>query len=343
MQRLTLTQPDDWHLHLRDGAVLKDTVPHSARQFNRAIVMPNLKPPVTTVAAALEYRQRILKAVPDPFQFEPLMVLYLTESTSLKEIEAAAADPHIMGFKLYPAGATTHSEAGVSDLKRIYPLLESMEKHDLVLLVHGEATCDSIDIFDRERAFIDQTLQAFVQNFPNLRIVFEHLTTADAVAFVRSSGPHVAATITPQHLLYNRNALLAGGIKPHFYCLPVLKREKHRLALVSAATSGEKKFFLGTDSAPHALSQKQSHCGCAGCFSAPIAMELYAQAFEAEGKLENLESFASFNGPDFYRLPRNNGKIVLEKTAWQVPASYSFGDEVVIPLNASETLSWKLA
>ncbi len=343
MQNLILTRPDDWHLHLRDGAALACVVAHSARRFARAIIMPNLKPPVTTVDAALAYRERILQALPEGADFHPLMTLYLTETTPRAEIEKASRDVRIQAFKLYPAGATTHSEAGVGNLARIYPLLEAMEKHDVPLLVHGEATDPDLDIFDREKAFIDRDMVPMKRRFPLLRVVFEHATTLDAVQFVRDAGPTVAATLTPQHLLYNRNALLAGGIRPHFYCLPVLKRESHRQALVDAATSGESQFFLGTDSAPHPRTQKESPCGCAGCFTAHAAIELYAEIFEAAGRLENLEKFASWNGPDFYRLPRNSEKISLEKTQWIVPDSYPFGDERLVPLRAGETIGWSLA
>jgi len=341
MTRLTLTRPDDWHLHLRDGAALADVVGHSARQFGRAIVMPNLKPPVTTCEAALAYRGRILQALPEGAEFEPLMTLYLTESTPLAEVAKAAADPAIHAFKLYPAGATTNSDAGVGKLERIYPVLEAMEKWDVPLLAHGEVVDAEIDIFDREKAFIDRELAPIVRRFPRLRVVLEHATTRDAVQFVRECGPQVAATLTAHHLLYNRNALLAGGIRPHFYCLPVLKRETHRLALVEAATSGEAKFFLGTDSAPHPQALKEAACGCAGCYTAHAAIELYAEAFEAAGKLENLEKFASCNGPDFYRLPRNQATITLEKSPWEIPQQLPFGTESLVPLKAGETLAWR--
>jgi dihydroorotase len=342
MQSLNLIRPDDWHLHLRDGAELASVVTHSARQFARAIVMPNLKPPVTTVEDALAYRQRILKALPEGAVFEPLMTLYLTESTPLAEVEKVARSSHIIGFKLYPAGATTNSDQGVASIKRIYPLLEAMEKHEVPLLVHGEVTDQNIDIFDREKVFIDRELEPVVRRFSSLRIVLEHATTRDAVQFVRESGPQVAATLTAHHLLYNRNALLAGGIRPHFYCLPVLKREIHRHALVDAATGGEAKFFLGTDSAPHPKSLKESACGCAGCFTAHAAIELYAEVFDAANKLENLEKFASCNGPDFYRLPRNSATITLEKTSWEIPSDLPFGEERLSPLKASETIGWKM-
>ena len=342
MTRLTLIRPDDWHLHLRDGAALASIVSHSARQFSRAIVMPNLKPPITTVDEALAYRQRILQALPDGTTFDPLMTLYLTETTPLSEVVKAASNPHTHAFKLYPAGATTNSDAGVGNLQGIYPVLEAMEKHDIPLLVHGEVTDQDIDIFDREKVFIERELEPIIKRFPALRIVLEHATTRDAVLFVREASDKVAATLTAHHLHYNRNALLAGGIRPHFYCLPVLKRENHRLALVEAATSGEAKFFLGTDSAPHPKSLKESSCGCAGCYTAHAAIELYAEVFDAANKLENLEKFASCNGPAFYRLPKNGETITLEKANWEIPASYPLGDGSVSPLKASETITWKM-
>lgn len=306
--------------------------------------MPNLKPPVTTVEVALTYRREILQAVPEEVDFKPLMTLYLTGATSIAEIKKAAECEHIHAMKLYPAGATTHSDAGIHDIKAIYPLLAAMEKVDLPLLIHGEVTDENCDIFDRERVFIETSLSAIVHNFPGLRLVAEHVTTQEAVQFVEAAGDRVAATITPQHLLYNRNALLAGGIRPHHYCLPVLKREHHRQALVKAATSGNPKFFLGTDSAPHLTSLKENACGCAGCFSAHAALELYAEVFENAGALDKLEGFASFYGADFYRLPRNSGTATLEKRDWEIPANY--GDEntvTITPLKAGETLSWKLA
>jgi dihydroorotase len=343
MFRLTLIRPDDWHLHLRDGAALASVVGYSARQFARAIIMPNLKPPVTTVESALAYRQRILHALPVGMAFEPLMTLYLTEATPLSEVEKVASNPHIHAFKLYPAGATTNSDAGVGSLARVYPVLEAMEKHDVPLLAHGEATDQNIDIFDREKAFIERELEPVTRRFPGLRIVFEHATTRDAVQFVREAGPLMAATLTAHHLLYNRNALLAGGIRPHYYCLPVLKRESHRHALVEAATSGDAQFFLGTDSAPHPASLKESSCGCAGCFTAHAAIELYAEVFDAANKLENLEKFASCNGPDFYRLPRNSATITLQKQSWVVPAELPFGGDRLSPLRALETVAWKMA
>ncbi|MGX2040558.1 dihydroorotase [Methylocaldum sp. MU1018] len=342
MQRLTITCPDDWHLHLRDGAAMRDVLPDSARRFARGLIMPNLKPPVTTVADALAYRRRILDALPAGLAFDPLMAIYLTEGTSPEEIRRIAEEPGVATLKLYPAGATTHSEAGVAALEKIYPVLEAMERHGVPLLVHGEVTDPEIDIFDREKAFIDRHLTAIAARFPSLRIVLEHVTTRDGVQFVKDGGPNIAATLTAHHLLYNRNALLAGGIRPHFYCLPVLKREAHRLALVEAATGGNPKFFLGTDSAPHPRSQKESACGCAGCYTAHAALELYATVFEAVGALDKLEAFASFNGPDFYRLPRNRAKIVLEKSEWTVPDRMTFGDDTLIPLKAGETLGWRV-
>ena len=293
MHSLTFTCPDDWHLHVRDGAVLQTVVPHSAQQFARAIIMPNLKPPITTAAMALAYRRRILEAVPQDTHFEPLMTLYLTESTRLDDVRAASENPHIHAFKLYPAGATTHSDAGVKRLQHIFPILETMQAFDVPLLVHGEVTTPEVDVFDREKAFINDELTAVVERFPALRLVFEHATTRDAVQFVTEAGPNIAATITPQHLLYNRNALFAGGIRPHHYCLPILKRETHRTALIAAATSGSRKFFLGTDSAPHPRHLKESSCGCAGCYTAHAALELYAEVFERAGALDKLEGFVA--------------------------------------------------
>ena len=341
MQSFTLIQPDDWHLHLRDGEALAATVPASARQFASAIVMPNLKPPVTTVGEALAYSARILEAVPAGLRFEPLMTLYLTESTPVSEVARVAAEPFIQGFKLYPAGATTHSEAGVRRIDRILPVLEAMAYHQVPLLIHGEVVDNEVDIFDREKVFIETQLAPLVLRFPGLRIVLEHITTEHAVAFVRAAPPNVAATITAHHLLYNRNAMLAGGIRPHYYCLPVLKREKHRRALMAAATSGDSKFFLGTDSAPHGISQKDKFCGCAGCFTAHAAIELYASVFEAAGRLEKLEVFASLNGPKFYRLPVNTSRIRLVKSDWRIPAQYPFAGEPVVPLMAGESLGWR--
>jgi len=338
MKTLTLTRPDDFHLHVRNGVILKTVLPHTARQFARAIIMPNLKSPVTTVEQALTYREEILQAIPAGLNFTPLMTLYLTAAMPIEEIKKAAQSQHIYAFKFYPAGATTNSDAGVADVTKIYPLLAALEKYDLPLLIHGEVTDESCDIFDRERVFIERYLQDIVKNFPNLRIVLEHATTKDSVEFVESASKKIAATITPQHLLFNRNAILAGGIKPHYYCLPILKREIHREALVKAATSGNPKFFLGTDSAPHLTHLKENSCGCAGCYSAFAALELYAQAFENANALDKLEEFASFYGADFYRLPRNVESVTLEKKDWQVQASY---DEIT-PLQAGETLHWKM-
>ncbi len=342
MKTLTITRPDDWHLHVRNGAVLKTVMPHTARQFARAVIMPNLKPPVTTVAQALIYREEILQAVPVGLDFTPLMTLYLTGSTSVDEIKKAAESEHIHAFKLYPAGATTNSDSGVADIKAIYPLLAAMEQYAIPLLIHGEVTDDACDIFDRERVFIDTYLTDIANNFPGLRIVVEHVTTTEAVQFVLACGANIAATITPQHLLFNRNAILAGGIRPHHYCLPIIKRELHRLALVAAATSGNPKFFLGTDSAPHLTSLKETACGCAGCYSAHAALELYAEAFERADALDKLEGFASFYGADFYRLPRNSGTVTLEKTTWKVPSAYGENGLSITPLKANEELGWKL-
>ncbi len=342
MDTLTIPRPDDWHLHLRDDAAMASVVAHSARRFARAIVMPNLKPPVTTTAMAADYRQRILEALPQGLSFEPLMTLYLTDRLGSDEITRAKQSGFVKGIKLYPAGATTNSDSGVTDIRQRYSVLETMQREGMPLLVHAEVTDPEIDIFDRERAFIDRHMISLARDFPELRIVFEHVTTADAVDFVRNSGNHLAATITPQHLLYDRNAMLAGGIRPHFYCLPILKRRSHQAALLEAATSGDRRFFLGTDSAPHAQSAKESACGCAGCYSANAAIELYASAFEQAGALDKLEGFASFHGADFYGLPRNQDKITLEKKAWTVPSSYPFGDDRVVPLAADETLAWQI-
>ena len=342
MQTLTLTQPDDWHLHLRDGAALAAVLPDTARQFARAIVMPNLKPPVTTTEQARAYRQRILAARPEKSSFDPLMTLYLTENTRAQEIEYAKASGFVHGVKLYPAGATTHSDAGVTQLSRCYAVFESMQRLQMPLLVHGEVTDSQVDVFDRERVFIETQLAPLIERFPDLRVVLEHITTADAVKFVFNSGPNIAATITAHHLLYNRNAMFAGGMRPHYYCLPVLKREVHRAALIEAATSGDPKFFLGTDSAPHAKSAKESSCGCAGMYTAHTALELYTEAFDQAHKLDKLEAFASFYGADFYRLPRNSAKITLEKIAWTVPHQLPLGEEVLVPLRAGEAMDWKL-
>lgn len=342
MKTLTITRPDDWHLHVRTGAILKTVLPHTARQFARAIIMPNLKPPVCTVDQALLYRDEILEAVPLGLDFTPLMTLYLTASTTEAEIKKAAESGHIHAFKLYPAGATTHSDSGVADIKAAYPLFAAMEKHQIPLLIHGEVTDEQCDIFDREKVFIDRYLPDIVNLFPGLRVVLEHVTTSEAVQFVEAASSNVAATITPQHLLYNRNALLVGGIRPHYYCLPIIKREQHRLALVAAATSGNPKFFLGTDSAPHLTNLKESSCGCAGCYSAHAALEMYAEVFELANALEKLEGFASFYGADFYRLPRNSGTVTLKKISWEVPSSYGENSVSITPLKADETMSWKI-
>ena len=341
--KITITRPDDWHLHLRDGEALQSVLPHSARQFARAIIMPNLRPPVTTVAIAEAYRQRILAALPKEADFEPLMTLYLTDNTPADEIRRAADSGFVKAVKLYPAGATTNSDAGVTDLRKCDAALAEMEKLGMPLLVHGEVTDPAIDIFDRENVFIETVLQPLLARRPGLRVVFEHITTEDAAQFVASAGENVAATITAHHLLYNRNAIFTGGVRPHYYCLPVLKREKHRAALVAAATSGNRKFFLGTDSAPHARSTKEAPCGCAGCYTAHAALELYAEAFEVAGALDKLEAFASFNGPDFYRLPRNSTTVTLEKQPWVVPEAFAFvGGDPLVPLRAGESLSWRL-
>ncbi len=342
--RLTLTRPDDWHLHLRDGEALRAVLPHSARQFARAIVMPNLRPPVTTVATAAAYRQRILAALPAGMKFEPLMTLYLTDNTPGDEIRRAADSGFVKAVKLYPAGATTNSDAGVTDLAKCDAALAEMEKVGMPLLVHGEVTDPTVDIFDRENVFIDTVLKPLLARHPGLRVVFEHITTKDAAEFVASAGDNVAATITAHHLLYNRNAIFSGGVRPHYYCLPVLKRETHRAALLRAATSGSPRFFLGTDSAPHARHTKETSCGCAGCYTALSALELYAEAFESAGALDRLETFACFNGPDFYRLPRNADTVTLEKRPWVVPEELAYASgEVLVPLRAGETLSWQFA
>ena len=339
---LTLTRPDDWHLHVRDGAAMHAVVPHTAAQFARAIIMPNLKPPVTTTEQALAYKARILAAVPAGVPFEPLMTLYLTDNLAPEEIARAKA-AGIVACKLYPAGATTNSDFGVTDLRKIYPVLEAMQREGLLLLVHGEVTSSDIDLFDREAAFIDQQLIPLRRDFPELKIVFEHITTKEAAHYVREADRFVGATITPQHLLFNRNAIFTGGIRPHYYCLPVLKREEHRQALVQVATSGSSKFFLGTDSAPHAAHLKEHASGCAGCYSAHAALELYATAFEAAGALDKLEGFASFHGPDFYGLPRNTSTVTLVKQTWTPPESFAFGESAELkPLAAGEALGWKL-
>jgi dihydroorotase len=338
---LTLTRPDDWHLHVRDGAALETVVPHTAAQFGRAIIMPNLKPPVTTAAQALAYAARIRAAVPAGLPFEPLMTLYLTDNLPADEIRRAR-EAGVVAAKLYPAGATTNSDAGVTDLKKTYHTLEAMQRAGMLLLVHGEVTSPDIDLFDREAVFIDQQLIPLRRDFPELKIVFEHITTKEAAQYVREADGFTAATLTAHHLLYNRNAIFTGGIRPHYYCLPVLKRETHRLALVQAATSGSPKFFLGTDSAPHPAHLKEHASGCAGCYTAHAAMELYAQAFDSAGALDKLEGFASFFGADFYGLPRNSGTITLRRESWTPPDSYAFGEALLKPLAAGEPLAWRM-
>jgi dihydroorotase len=339
--KLTITQPDDWHLHVRNGAILKTVIAHTARQFGRAIIMPNLKPPVTSVDQALLYKEEILAALPENSMFQPLMTLYLTGNTTVEDVKKVAQSEQVFAFKLYPAGATTNSDAGVSNIEAAYPVFAAMEKYNVPLLIHGEVTHADYDIFDREKAFIDTQLTQITRQFPALRIVVEHLTTQEAVQFVESAGDNIGATITPQHLLYNRNAILAGGIRPHFYCLPILKREHHRQALLTAATSGNPKFFLGTDSAPHLTHLKESACGCAGCYSAHAALELYVEAFEQADALDKLEGFASFHGADFYGLPRNTSLVTLEKRSWTVPANYGEANALITPLRADEQLHWQ--
>lgn len=341
-QTLTLIRPDDWHLHLRDGAALAAVLPDTCRQMGRAIIMPNLKPPVTTVDATAAYRERILAARPAGSRFEPLMTLYLTDNTSPAEIRKAKASGFVHAVKLYPAGATTNSDFGVSDVNKAMPALETMAETGLPLLVHGEVTDPAIDVFDREAAFIEQVFQPLLAKLPSLRVVFEHITTRDAAEYVAAAPDNVAATITAHHLLMNRNALFVGGIRPHHYCLPVLKRELHRQALLKAATSGSAKFFLGTDSAPHARHAKESSCGCAGMYTANAAIELYAEAFEAAGALDKLEAFASLNGPAFYRLPANKERVTLAKQAWTVPDTLPYDGDALVPLRAGESMAWKL-
>ena len=343
MQTLTIASPDDWHLHLRDGAEMASVLPHTERVFARAIVMPNLKTPVTTTALASAYRDRIRSALSKGSRFEPLMTLYLTDNTSADEIARAKRSGFVHGVKYYPAGATTNSDSGVTRIERVHPALAAMQEHDLPLLVHGEVTAPGVDIFDRERVFLETVLGDIVRRFPRLRIVVEHASTREAVEFVTAAGPLVAATITAHHLLYNRGALFAGGFRPHFYCLPVLKREEHRAALLRAATSGNPKFFLGTDSAPHARAGKEAPCGHAGIYSAHAAIELYAEAFEQAGALDRLQGFASFHGAAFYGLPRNTGSITLRKEAWAVPGEVAFGATTVVPLRAGESVGWRLA
>ncbi len=340
-QTLTLIRPDDWHLHVRDGAAMAAVVPATARQFGRAVVMPNLRPPVTTAEQAAAYRDRIRAAVPAGLSFEPLMVLYLTDNTPAEEVVRAKAMGAV-AFKLYPAGATTNSDAGVTDLRKTYKVLEAMQREGLVFCVHGEVTDSEVDMFDREKAFIDTQLIPLRRDFPELKIVVEHITTRDAAQYVTEANQFVGATITPQHLLYNRNAIFVGGLRPHYYCLPILKREEHRVALVQAATSGSPKFFLGTDSAPHASHLKEHASACAGCYTAPCAIELYAEAFEAVGALDKLEAFASFYGPDYYGLPRNTDTITLVREDWVVPESLPFGEAEIKPLRGGETLHWRM-
>jgi dihydroorotase len=345
MSKISLVRPDDWHLHLRDGAALASVLPHTARQFARAIVMPNLRPPITTTAQALAYRDRILAALPKEGagrDFQPLMTLYLTDNTAPEEIRRARDSGAVHAVKLYPAGATTNSDAGVTDLGKCRRALEAMQDAGMPLLVHGEVTDPAIDLFDREAVFIDKVMEPLRREMPDLKIVFEHITTKDAAQYVAEGSGAIAATITAHHLLYNRNEIFKGGIRPHYYCLPVLKREEHRQALVRAATSGSPRFFLGTDSAPHAKGLKEHACGCAGCYTALHAMELYAEAFDRAQALDKLEAFASFNGPDFYGLPRNTDTVILTREAWMVPAELPLGDATIVPLNAGETIGWKL-
>ncbi|MDF0378072.1 dihydroorotase [Methylophilus sp. YYY-1] len=340
--KITLTRPDDWHLHLRDGEGLKAVLPDTAKQFARAIVMPNLRPPVTTAEAALAYYQRIKQALPAGMVFEPLMTLYLTDNTPASEIAAARQSGVVHAVKLYPAGATTNSDSGVTSLQKCAAALAEMEKQGMPLLIHGEVTDGDVDVFDREKVFIERHLQPLLKDFPGLKVVFEHITTQDAAEFVAAGPANLAATITAHHLLMNRNAMFTGGIRPHHYCLPVLKRETHRAALVNAATSGSPKFFLGTDSAPHPKSAKEASCGCAGMYTAHAAIELYAEAFEEAGALDKLEGFASFYGPDFYHLPRNTTQVTLLKQSWLVPESIPFADDALVPLRAGQAVAWKL-
>ena len=343
MDEITLTRPDDWHAHFRDGAVLADVVPATVRRFARAVAMPNLSPPVTTTAAALAYRDRILAAVPPGASFEPLMTLYLTDETGAEEIRRAALSGRVLGVKLYPAGATTNSAHGVTDLERCAPALDAMQERGLALMVHGEVTDGDVDVFDREREFVERTLASLVERFPGLKVVLEHVTTADGVGFVRRARDGVAATITAHHLLLNRNALFEGGLRPHHYCLPVLKRERHRAALLDAATSGEKRFFLGTDSAPHPRHAKESACGCAGLYTAHAGIELYAEAFDRAGALRKLEAFASRNGPAFYGLAPNRATITLRRESWPVPEEMPMGGDVLVPFRAGGRVAWRLS
>ena len=342
MNKLTITRPDDWHLHLRDGETLKAVLPDTAHRFARAIVMPNLRPPVTNVDLALAYRERILEALPNGLQFEPLMTLYLTDNTTGAEIKKATESGFVHAVKYYPAGATTNSDSGVTDLNKCSQVFEVMQNLGMPLLMHGEVTDGDVDVFDREKVFIDRNMKPLLARFPELKVVFEHITTRDAAQFVTAAPANVAATITPHHLLMNRNAMFAGGMRPHHYCLPILKREEHRQALVEAAISGSPKFFLGTDSAPHPKSAKESACGCAGMYSAHAAIELYAEVFDAENALAKLEAFASFYGADFYGLPRNQDQITLVKESWQVPAEMEFGDDLLVPLRAGQSVQWRM-
>src|SRR3954471_11107187 len=342
LNELSIQTPDDWHLHIRDGAAMAAVVPYTARQFGRAIIMPNLRPPITTTAQAVAYRERILAALPEGSTFEPLMTLYLTDNLPPDEIRRAK-DAGIVAVKLYPAGATTNSDAGVTDLRKTYPALEAMQREGLKLLVHGEVTDPAVDLFDREAVFVERVLEPLRRDLPGLRVVMEHLTTREGAQYVAGSGENLAATITAHHLLYNRNAIFTGGLRPHYYCLPVLKREEHRLALVAAATSGDERFFLGTDSAPHAIGAKEAACGCAGCYTALHAMEMYAEAFERAGALDKLEAFASFHGPAFYGLPRNTGTVTLKREQWTLPATVPMGESELVPLNGGEQINWKMA
>ncbi len=341
MTTLTITRPDDWHVHLRDGDVLADTVRDISRYNGRAIIMPNTVPPITDTEKALDYYERIMAQQPSA-TFQPLMTLYLTDNTTPDEIHKAKSSGKVVAAKLYPAGATTNSDSGVTSIENMYPVFEAMEKTGMLLLIHGEVTSHDIDIFDREKVFLKTVLAPIIKAFPTLKVVSEHITTADAVEFIKNAGDNVAATITAHHLLFNRNHMLVGGIKPHFYCLPILKRNTHQQALIEAATSGNRKFFLGTDSAPHAKGQKESSCGCAGSYTAHAALELYAEVFETAGKLENLEAFASFNGADFYGLPRNSDSVTLIQEAWPVPESMPFGSDIVVPIRAGENIRWKI-
>jgi dihydroorotase len=340
---LTITRPDDWHVHLRDGEQMRSVIGATARVFGRAIVMPNLEPPVTTVAAAAAYRERIAAALPAASRFAPLLTLFLTDNTAAAEIAHARRSGFVIGAKYYPAGTTTNSDSGVTAIERVYPALEAMQKHALPLLIHGEVAAREVDVFDRESVFVDELLARIVRDFPELRIVLEHITTREAAEFIAAAPAHVGATITPQHLLHSRNALFEGGVRPHFYCRPILKRESHRQALIKAATAGNAKFFLGTDSAPHARNAKENACGCAGCYTAHAALELYAEAFEAAGALDRLEAFASFHGADFYGLPRNGDTVTLKRESWTVPGEYVFGQQTVVPLNAGATMRWRIA